>query len=399
MSIRVRDEDKHSVEINDAFMKVFMPKLGDPVKPSSHCSHSTPERKFDEPTTIANAQHDIDSNTTKIIPDTVLQFQRQLRKTQAAKRASTPLHRSKLQIIHNDNHVVVVNKPSGVLTVPGINSNPSMLTLLHEEYKSDLDEGMEREHMIIHRLDMDTSGVVLYAKTKDAMSKLHSSFREREVSKYYEAVVCGHIHPEVERGSIDLPLQRDHRFPPFMRVATPRSEREAKEVVKDLKNAGWKKIVKKNAKPSQTLFEVMEREYIEVGVDTDTDAIDNDNVDHGEDGIPSKRQKRERFPVTRLKLTPVTGRTHQLRVHCAAIGHPILGDPTYGIYGEASPNGGFEDVVMDDVIPTRAGVDLQLALDQYTKDVGQVMCLHARRLEVKHPESGKDMVFEHTPAF
>ena len=100
------------------------------------------------------------------IPDSVLQFQRQLRKTQAAKRASTPLLRSQLQILYNDVSIVVVNKPSGVLTVPGVNSNPSMLTLLHNEFKNELDPKMKRDHMIIHRLDMDTSGIVIYAKSK-----------------------------------------------------------------------------------------------------------------------------------------------------------------------------------------------------------------------------------------
>ena len=377
MSVCTSSEDKYSVQIENGFMKVSMP-ISTVV--ASDVASKNKESKL-------SSSKEENHGTQTGIPDTVLQFQRQLRKTQAAKRASTPLLKSQLQIIHNDAHVVVVNKPSGVLTVPGINSNPSMLTLLHEEYQNELDPEMKREHMIVHRLDMDTSGIVIYAKTKNALLKLQSSFREREVSKFYEAVVCGHINPEVGKGSIDLPLQRDHRFPPFMRVATPKSEREAKEVVKDLKNAGWKKIVKKNAKPSQTLFEVLEREYVSADVD----------VDVGK-GCKGKRQQ-QYYPVTRLRLTPVTGRTHQLRVHCAAIGHPILGDPTYGIYGEASPNGGFEDDVIDGMISDRATTDLQLSLDHYAKDVGQVMCLHARELQVKHPETGEHMVFEQPPAF
>jgi tRNA pseudouridine32 synthase/23S rRNA pseudouridine746 synthase len=341
------------------------------------------------------------------IPETVLQFQRQMRKTQAAKRSSTPLSKSQLRIIHNDKHIIVVNKPSGVLTVPGINSNPCMLTLLHEEYKHEMDSNaktdadadtnhieMKREHMIIHRLDMDTSGIVIFAKNRIAMSTLQASFRDRNVSKYYEAVVCGHIHPNIKAGSIDLPLQRDHRFPPFMRVATPESERAAKEVVKDLNHAGWKKIVKKKAKPSQTMFEVMAREYVHVNVNLSKD-IDAGGQDQDRD----KRQTQQRFPVTRVRLSPITGRTHQLRVHCAAIGHPILGDPTYGIYGEASPNGGFEDEDMDRLVPTRATMDLQLSLDQYVKEKEQVMCLHARELRIQHPYSGEDMTFQDPPAF
>lgn len=410
-SCATNHEDKYSVHIHDGFMKVSMP-----LKSNDTSVHddSTSTRDKEPPTTSSSipnstkSSEKVDPPTTKI-PDTVLQFQRQLRKTQAAKRASTPLLKSQLQIIHDDKHIVVVNKPSGVLTVPGINSNPSMLTLLHEEYHANLDPEMKREHMIVHRLDMDTSGVVIYAKTRQSMSNLQASFREREVEKCYEALVCGHINLAISKGMIDLPLQRDHRFPPFMRVATPRSEREAKEVVKDLKNAGWKKIVKKNAKPSQTLFEVLEREYVCADITVATTADDNVDENGNRNGgveesstsssSQGKRKKKERFPVTRVKLTPVTGRTHQLRVHCAAIGHPILGDPTYGIYGEAAPNGGFENDILDELIEDRASVDLQLSLDQYAKDVGQVMCLHARQLQVKHPVTGERMVFEQPPAF
>ena len=365
------NQNQYHVQIEAGFMKICMP----PPTGTHDDDDATPP-------TDPTANEGIPKSVESVIPETVLQFERQLRKTQAAKRASAPLSKSQLQIIHNDAHMVVVNKPSGVLTVPGINSNPCMLTLLHEQYQHECDPEMKREHMIIHRLDMDTSGIVVFAKTKDAMSKLQSSFREREVSKFYEAVVCGHLHPDVEKGSIDLPLQRDHRCPPFMRVATPESERAAKEVVKDLNHAGWKKIVKKNAKPSQTLFQVLDRYYISV-----------------EGKVGDKRQKQDRYPVTRLRLTPITGRTHQLRVHCAAIGHPIFGDPTYGVYGEASPNGGFEDDTMDEIMPSRASTELQLSLDQYVKDVGQVMCLHARELRVKHPNTKEEMVFEQPPAF
>lgn len=132
----------------------------------------------------------------------------------------------------------------------------------------------------------DTSGLVIFAKDKKSMSELQKSFRERKVDKHYEALVCGHVPVEIEEGSIDLPLQKDHRFPPFMRVATPESERQAQEVVKDLNHAGWKKIVKKKPKASKTLFKVINREFV----------IDN----------------QEKLPVTRIQLIPVTGRTHQV---------------------------------------------------------------------------------------
>ena len=414
------DEDKYSAQIVNGFMEVSMMPIsttntntnttqgmGKTPANNNNNTNFPSEKKDKEPSKPSSSPPppppSSEQDDRAKIPDTVLQFQRQLRKTQAAKRASTPLLKSQLQIVYNDEHIVVVNKPSGVLTVPGINSNPSMLTMLYEEYKHELDPpDMKMEHMIVHRLDMDTSGIVIYAKTKKALLSLQALFRNREgVSKYYEAVVCGHIHPDVENGSIDLPLQRDHRFPPFMRVATPKSEREAKEVVKDLKNAGWKKIVKKKAKPSQTLFEVIGREYRYYshgdGDDTST-SVDEKGSQEKENENEGER-KGKRYPVTRLKLTPITGRTHQLRVHCASIGHPILGDPTYGIYGEASSNGGFEDDLIDELVPERAPIDLQLSLDQYAKDKGQVMCLHARALHVKHPETGETLVFEQPPAF
>mmetsp|Transcript_19616 Transcript_19616/g.48822 ORF Transcript_19616/g.48822 Transcript_19616/m.48822 type:complete len:516 (+) Transcript_19616:112-1659(+) len=395
-SVTYDEEDKYCVEITDGFMKVSMKPVSTTGAKGADSGTTIPKVSTstaveDTKTNSSNKQNDGPDSQTRI-PETVLQFQRQMRKTQAAKRASTPLDKSQLQIIYDDEHVVVVNKPSGVLTVPGVNSNPSMLTVLYEKYKEDLDPEMKMEHMIVHRLDMDTSGIVVYAKSKKDLLKLQALFRNRdEVSKSYEAVVCGHLPPEVQRGSIDLPLQRDHRFPPFMRVATPRSEREAQEVVKDLKNAGWKKIVKKKAKPSQTLFEVIAREYRCYDGDT------SEKGEGGQDGVKSKPG--ERYPVTRLRLTLMTGRTHQLRVHCASIGHPILGDPAYGIYGEASANGGFEDVLMDELVSNRASMDLQLALDQYVKEKSQVMCLHARELRIQHPGTGKTLSFEQAPAF
>lgn len=207
------------------------------------------------------------------------------------------------------------------------------------------------------------------------MSELQKSFRERHVDKKYEALVCGHLPLDIESGSIDLPLQRDHRHPPFQRVATPESEKQAKLVVKDLNHAGWKKIVKKNAKQSQTLFRVLGREF-----------------------VCSEEQKKN-LPVTRLELTPVTGRTHQLRVHCSAMGYPILGDPAYGVMGEASPNGGFDHETLGKMMPSRTSIQLQLDLEGYVKETNRCMCLHARKLCLNHPISGEEMKFEHPPSF
>jgi len=392
---RKKFENHYLSHIENGFVAISMPsqssgsvpskrkKAGNHPDAKSQCSATEQHSTASEPSSVnatTSQKNGTDSATTEI-PETVLQYQRQLRKTQAAKRASTPLPRSRLPelIVHDDDHLVVVNKPSGVLTVPGIHSNPSLLSVVHEEFRDALGE-FRPEHMIVHRLDMDTSGLVIFAKNKPTLLALQALFREREgVSKHYEAVVCGHLDPGIQRGSIDLPLQRDHRHPPFMRVATPASEREAKQAVKDLQTAGFKKLVKKNPKPSRTLFEVVAREYV-VASDSGT----------------AKGGETSRHPVTRLELTPITGRTHQLRVHCAAMGHPILGDPAYGIYGEAAPNGGLST---EGLLPSQASVDLELALDGYVRETNQVMCLHARELRLAHPVTGDTLVLQKAPSF
>ena len=386
--------NEYAVEIDNGYMKVQMPKIDqheislDGNKDDITESNSLRQDVQIDATNMENFSDDRNeeakgSAADTIIPESVLQFQRQMRKVQAAKRASSPLLQSQLQVLYSDDHICVVNKPSGVLSVPGVNSNPSMLTLVYERYMDKMKKDMERDHMIIHRLDLDTSGVIIFAKTKTSMTTLQKTFRERKVDKIYEALVCGHIDNNVQSGLIDLPLQRDHRYPPFMRVATPRSEREAKEVVKDLQHAGWKKIVKKNAKPSQTYFTILNREYV-TSPSTKGD---------------ESSQEPQILPVTRVRLVPHTGRTHQLRVHMAALGHPILGDPTYGVYGEASANAGFPEKTLDQLMPTRASLDLQLKLNDYVTEKKQVMCLHARRLELMHPVSGDAMVFEEPPLF
>jgi tRNA pseudouridine32 synthase / 23S rRNA pseudouridine746 synthase len=298
------------------------------------------------------------------IPETVLNYERQKRKIQAAKKAHSHVTKEDhLRVVYEDDFLVVVNKPSGILCVPGIHSHSSLLTVVQQIYAPTV---QPIDRLVVHRLDMDTSGLVVFGRNGDIVKKLHQIFRDREVSKSYEALVCGHIRENF--GRIDLPLQRDHERPPFMRVSTPSSELAASQVVQDLQSHGWKKILQRRPKPSQTEFEVLSREYI----------------------------SEKRLPVTRLKLVPITGRTHQLRVHCAALGHPIVGDPAYGIYGEASSNGGIQESYMDALSPNRASIDLQKQIDALR--IG-VMCLHARKLMIKHPISGDVMTWEVPPSF
>jgi 23S rRNA-/tRNA-specific pseudouridylate synthase len=289
---------------------------------------------------------------TDAVPETVLQYERQMRKVNAAKKAEAPLRKKDhLKVIHQDEHLIVADKPSGILCVPGINNHSSLLTLIHQEFAPTIHP---IDKLVVHRLDMDTSGLVVFARTLEAATELHKVFRDRTVYKSYEALVCGHLR--MDEGVIDLPLQRDHQHPPFMRIATPKSEQAAAQVVQDLQHHGWKKIMRRKPKPSKTEFRVIGRETL------------------------------QNLPVTRLALKPLTGRTHQLRVHCASIGHPIVADPTYGIYGEASANGGILEHFMDSLNPHRASLELQRQINDLSVNT---MCLHAKEISFQHPFTGK----------
>eukprot|EP00587_Corethron_hystrix_P006537 CAMPEP_0113314372 /NCGR_PEP_ID=MMETSP0010_2-20120614/10456_1 /TAXON_ID=216773 ORGANISM="Corethron hystrix, Strain 308" /NCGR_SAMPLE_ID=MMETSP0010_2 /ASSEMBLY_ACC=CAM_ASM_000155 /LENGTH=348 /DNA_ID=CAMNT_0000170639 /DNA_START=483 /DNA_END=1529 /DNA_ORIENTATION=- /assembly_acc=CAM_ASM_000155 len=293
-----------------------------------------------------------------------LEYERKMKAAAARSRAGTVPEPEDLPVIYVDEHIVVVNKPSGVLCVPGVRLQPSIADVVHQIYRC---ESGDLAKMIVHRLDMDTSGVVVFARTNASLRTLHDAFRDRHVRKKYEALVCGRVL--ATEGEINLPLQRDHRHPPFVRVSTPQSEKEAAKAVEGLVHAGYKKIMKKKPKPSLSTYEVIQRET------------------YGEE------------ETTRLDLVPVTGRTHQLRVHCAAMGHPIVGDPVYGYMGEGAPNGGFEDNVMNEAAPGRATLEQQQSIDRVVKENRKALCLHAKYLALKHPFTGAPMVFEAAAPF
>ncbi len=174
-----------------------------------------------------------------------------------------PPHDPWLLILYQDEHIVVVNKPSGLLSVPGRapENKDSVMTRIQVDYPA---------AQSIHRLDMATSGVIVVALTKAAERELKRQFREREPKKSYIARVWGYLVQD--QGLIDLPL------------------------ICDWPNRPKQKVCYETGKSAQTEYRVLSRDA---------------------DG------------TTRVKLSPITGRSHQLRVHMLAMGHPILGDGFY----------------------------------------------------------------------
>jgi tRNA pseudouridine32 synthase/23S rRNA pseudouridine746 synthase len=201
-------------------------------------------------------------------------------------------------ILHVDDALIVADKPAGLLAVPGRGPD-----------KQDcLSARIQRHYLdalIVHRLDMDTSGLICFARTAEAQRRLNRSFEERRVGKRYCARVLGRLEGE---GEIDLPLSVDW-------LNRPRS-----------------KVDHEHGRPSRTRWRAA-----------------------GYDAASG---------TTRVELAPVTGRSHQLRVHLAALGFPILGDPLY-----APP------------VPAPR------------------MCLHAMALALFHPADGRPVEFFSPPPF
>lgn len=200
-----------------------------------------------------------------------------------------------LETIYDDEWLTVVNKPAGMLSVPGKSKRESVLSIIKKRYPSA--EGP----MIVHRLDMATSGLLIITKTKEAHKLLQNQFKEHKVKKKYIAIVDGIVAQD--HGTITLPIIADNMDRPRQKV----------DFI--------------NGRVAITEYEVINRD-------------DNQH--------------------TRLALFPHTGRTHQLRVHCAHINGlnaPILGDSLYGTPSDR-------------------------------------LYLHAERISFIHPITGKAMTFE-----
>ena len=204
-----------------------------------------------------------------------------------------------LRVIHDDDDIVVVDKPVGVAVhgSPGWTGPTVIGGLAAMGYRISTSGGAERQG-VVHRLDAGTTGVMVVAKSERAYSALKRAFKERTVDKRYAAVVQG--HPDPSSGTIDAPIDRH-----------PSSD--------------WKFAVVADGRPSVTHYETVEA-----------------------------------FPAASLLDVHLeTGRTHQIRVHMAAVRHPCVGDLTYGA---------------DPVLARRLGLSRQW--------------LHARELGFEHPGTG-----------
>ena len=211
---------------------------------------------------------------------------------------------SALDLVYVDDQIIVLNKASGLLSVPGRGEDKQdcLITRAQQEWP---------DALTVHRLDMATSGLVVMARGPDIQRRLSQAFALREVHKTYEAIVAGLPHISETWHDIQLPL------------------------IIDWPNRPRSKVDWEQGKPSHTQWRVKQ-------------ALPLDNA-------------------TRVELKPITGRTHQLRLHMMAIGHAILGDALY-----ASP-------------------------EELAK--APRLLLHARELQLKHPVTAKWMVFESSVPF
>ena len=203
----------------------------------------------------------------------------------------------KLTVIYSDDFIVVVEKVSGFLSVPGRGEHN--LDSVSWRVKNMFEGCIEQPS--VHRLDMDTSGLLVLALTKEAHRNLSIQFQNRETDKTYEALLEGHI--DTEEGTIELPFRLDV-----------------------------------DNRPHQIF-----------------------DPEHGKMGTTHWKKLGEEGATTRIEFHPITGRTHQLRVHSAhslGLGVPIIGDPLYG-------NG----------------------------DEPGKLKLHAKYLAFSHPETGERMSF------
>ena len=210
---------------------------------------------------------------------------------------------SGFETVYADAQLVVLNKPTGLLSVPGkgLDKQDCLSSRVQKSYS---------DALIVHRLDMATSGLILMARGPVMQAALSKLFETRAIHKRYVAVVDGQMKPSPDWQLIDLPIALDWPRRPL-------------------------RIIHADGKPSQTRWRALH-----YNADANT---------------------------TRVELEPITGRSHQLRVHLKALGHPILGDALYA----------------------PADVAARAARLQ----------LHACELQYVHPASGEKMIFSSATPF
>jgi tRNA pseudouridine32 synthase/23S rRNA pseudouridine746 synthase len=194
-------------------------------------------------------------------------------------------------LIHRDEDFMVIHKPAGLLTVPG-KTEDLQDCVINRLIK------LEPKTLLIHRLDRDTSGILVFALSREGQKNISRQFQERQTDKTYQAIVAGTLEG---KGTVDVPVIYDPSRPP-LHIAEPNHN-----------------------KPAITEWQAIEHFEIQGQA------------------------------VTRVKLNPITGRSHQLRVHMQYLEHPIIGDTLY-----ATPE---------------------------QQQLSPRLCLHAERLSFYHPKT------------
>ena len=211
-----------------------------------------------------------------------------------------------LAVLYEDDDIIAVDKPAGMVVHPGAgNQSGTLVNAVLNHMPEVADVGDETRPGIVHRLDKETSGVLLVAKTEQAYRALQDQFKRRVILKTYLALCVGDVQPA--RATIDKPLARDPANRQRMSVMA-------------------------NGREAQTEYVVTERYTL------------------------------ERRPYSLLRVSPRTGRTHQIRVHLASTGYPVAGDLLYG---------GRRDAL--------------------TREIGPRHMLHASELVLELPSSGQPL--------
>jgi len=183
-----------------------------------------------------------------------------------------PQCHDEIEILFQDEHLALINKPAGLLSLSG--KNPQNLDSVHHRLVR-IFPGCT----LVHRLDFGTSGLMVIARNKAINAALCQQFSQRTVTKVYVALLCGYVAEN--EGVIDAAIAKDPALFPLMSIC------EISE------------------KPARSHYRVLKR-------------------------FEQKWEDGTLLPLTRVQLTPETGRTHQLRIHCQQLGHPILGCDLYG---------------------------------------------------------------------